>query len=510
VAGPEWYAQGVDVVGTRDQIEVLSVVGVLCSGNLTKAHLFQFEKDTTSHPPRSFKATSLWSTEIWPQGARRTGFAVGDLCNDSREEILYLTEPLDIVEITEARVIYDNAELQRPEPTPFAFLDYRRRNHHAAYRETLDYRPFSGLRFYTQRMLVGKTGDEYGVHQDPALGTSGKGCVVWAEGGTPPYTISLVSGRLPGGLGWSKLRTGVVPYGEMFFVAGVPLETGIQRFRLRVTDSRQPTPRVHEQDFWLTVEFGVPPSETPSSPKIVGGGFDSVYLRVNQPSNVTVRAMVTDPDFDATHVNLLDETGAQTAQLFDNGNPSNGDLVAGDGTFSALLAGVNYTTTGPRNFRMIAADATGFQSLPWPYLVVDGGPGEEDPSFHEVADLGSQDANNTPVVTQVEFVPDSVPAAETRDAAVALPLTVKVDRKGLKAKQIKVRVLHPLTSYVYETVYDVPAAQQYADSHAFTTNALPSGQFGWGYYTLNAQLIVEDTQSAQFVSNWWPRLRVHP
>lgn len=128
-----------------------------------------------------------------------------------------------------------------------------------------------------------------------------------------------------------------------------------------------------------------------------------------------------------------------------------------------------------------------------------------------VGDLkGSQTAANTPVVTEVEFVPNTVPAAETTDATVTLPVKVALDRKGMDVVQLEVRVLHPLTSYQYETVYAVPVGQRQQNEHTLTFTDLPSGHFGWGNDTVNVQAVVEDAQQVQRVSDWWPRLRIHP
>jgi hypothetical protein len=75
---------------------------------------------------------------------------------------------------------------------------------------------------------------------------------------------------------------------------------------------------------------------------------------------------------------------------------------------------------------------------------------------------------------------------------------------------VTVRIHHPLTNgRTYDTVSLPTGAQQVQDQQPLTV-LLPEQEFGWGYYSLNVQVTVEDPQtSQQYVSDWWPRLTVH-
>jgi hypothetical protein len=161
---------------------------------------------------------------------------------------------------------------------------------------------------------------------------------------------------------------------------------------------------------------------------------------------------------------------------------------------------------------MRAFDAAGLESLPWPYLVADGGQGDESPPYEPAADLGAQDGTNTPFVTRVDFAASSLPAGEVSDQAAIFPATVHVDRRGMNLEEIKVRIQHPLLpGQPYERAFPIPGGQQQQDQHSITIDLSPyGGEFGWGHYTLNVQVRVKDPQTpTTYISDWWPRLRSH-
>jgi hypothetical protein len=158
---------------------------------------------------------------------------------------------------------------------------------------------------------------------------------------------------------------------------------------------------------------------------------------------------------------------------------------------------------------MEAVDAATNKSVPWPYLVIDGGPGKEDPAFLPASSSG-QTEGRTPRITRVTMPNHTIPAAEISDGIGSQPITVHVDRKGMTVTKIEVRVLHHLTGgdvdrYKLEYLPPDGTLDQYTLQPAFRP---PPGQFGWGYYTVNVQVTVSNGVSS-FVSDLWPQLTAH-
>src|SRR5262249_52914908 len=156
-------------------------------------------------------------------------------------------------------------------------------------------------------------------------------------------------------------------------IYGTPVEVTTKRLEITVTDSSVP-PQSRTQSFWVSIKGGSGIVLVDSMPRITAGGFSNGYLVAGPtPQTLPVTAEVTDLTDDVVSVKLYDKFGVEQASL------THGSGNTWSGTFQILQ-----TVAGRKTwYTMRAQDSAGNLSVPWPYMVVDGGPGEEHPTFFD-------------------------------------------------------------------------------------------------------------------------------
>ena len=416
--------------------------------------------------------------------------------SDSREEMIMTWSQPGSTPQLRIRASNENPAPYRPEPKPTRFISYRINPTH----RYLDYSKLSGVRFYTERLLVGETGKLYGVPQDPSLSAPAHCCLVAAEGGHGPYAIALNSGVLPTGLSLQTVFNASV--GNFLAIVGTPTEAAVRRLKFDVVDLDQCEGLLVQGDFWLTVNPGPGPNPLPDqAPRVLGAGFDDgsgagVYLAANVSTPVTFKAWVYDVNDDATRVDVTNVGGAPLLlQLTPSGTGWTNHVRPFTGT-----ATIN-APVGDRYFTMVAVDQGGRASLPGPYLVVDGGPGIENPAFPSGAGGAGQTAATTPRIARVDHA-STIPGAETTDAAGSLTIeaTIGFVPAGASITAVQAEVKHSLTGEVYPVALSLVSGALWRG----TWNS-PPREMGWGYYTVR----VRATASTNAVSDWWPSLSAH-
>ncbi|MBI4729477.1 MAG: putative Ig domain-containing protein [Acidobacteria bacterium] len=99
-------------------------------------------------------------------------------------------------------------------------------------------------------------------------------------GGVPPYRFALVGGRLPPGLFLD---------GASGLLAGTPIASGTEAFRVQASDSSEP-PLTQPRDFTLGVAQGTPP-ELALSTSSAAGTF-AAAIEMGQPPEPLSRVTV--------------------------------------------------------------------------------------------------------------------------------------------------------------------------------------------------------------------------
>lgn len=501
----------VDLEGTRDPIEIHSIVRFNCPNPFLTGHaILRWNKLTNDPQNRSFAPTVIYARSIVANemlGGIDGTFA-SDLMGDRREEVLFFrnSNPQgNSFQNSELVVVRDLSAQSFTEPAPQKFLDYRLRSY-GFDPQDLDYKSFEGLRFRTRTLMPGKVNTAYGVAQDKKLVGSlplakQTGFAILAEGGKGPFSIAISSGVLPAGLATQALS---LPSGHpagALLIYGTPIEVTTKRLEVTVTDSSIP-PQVRAQSFWITVApgGGGQLAQPDSLPRIITGGFENAYLLAGStPQTLPVTAVVDDVNDDVASVKLYDKNGALQATLANAG----GSLWTG--TFQASLPFAGRDTW----YTLRAEDQAGNVSVPWPYLVVNGGPGKENPAFLDEPFI-PQPQSLTPLVTKVGMPAHSIPAAEVSDGQGTQGLTVYVDRRGMTVTKIEARILHHLPGidpHRYEKLLVPPVGT--LDQYALTFDPPAAGELGWGYYTVNVQVTVQAAGGATYVSDWWPQLTAH-
>jgi hypothetical protein len=498
-----WGTRVVDVVGFRDTQEVTSVNAVSCAGMDPVMNLYSWDATGVRQNPWSQEhdhPTTGWEWDA-PVNVSEAFFA-GDLLGDAREEIYYLRHqlnPTPTLGTTRVDVWGDPTDILRPEPTPNRFLDYRTRCQESA--RALRFESFHGLKLVQSTLPIGTANSPYGILQDSAMGGA-VGVVLAAEGGVPPYTIQLdtVNGdRLHRNLttqvltGQPNSLANSTGAGALR-IHGTPAEHGTRRLRVTIQDSASP-PRTATEDVWLRILPGG--GSTAHKPVIVSGGFDGAFLTSSGSGQfVTFEAKVADGDNDTVQVDVFFE-GFFLMSL----PPATG------GWFRGTMPVPTGFPVGDYRVTMVAIDSLGNRSLQWPYLVVDGGPGEANPAF--VAPGGTTSGSTTTIaIDHVTFTPNDIPAAE----GVEMPWTVNIAvllgpvAPTLTVTGFEVKVVHPLTSgnhFQPVTLTFNPVTRAFEGAFQ-----VPRGQFGWGHYTLNVRALATNGTTS-FQSDWWPRLVIH-
>lgn len=513
-----------DFINDRNQVESYFATGVGCMGATTAQEVFSFEPDSMGGAKR-YKPVSKYQRAVMSGESLGTsdGSTGADLdpvlgMGDSREEIVAVrvADAVGSVFQTTELLIVNGPALSmgvtRNEPSPWKFLDYRRRVYTCvSYSQHVDYKQFSGLRCYAHRNLPkGKTGVQYGRSQDQKLVGSlppaqQKGTAIIAEGGVPPYIYSITKGGLPSGLASTTLSLATGD-NQVYWIYGTPLEHGIIRFTLQVTDSTMPIPKTHSSDFWMDIKLTnpAPPGTIQNrAPRITAGGFDGVFVKAGITMSAPVEAFVTDPNNNVTTVEVLDASDMVVANLTD----TDGDNVwTGSVNTSGMLAAQT------RAYKMIAKDATNRTSLAWPYLVIDGGTGQFNPAFQPVGTVPPASQESViPTIDRVQVLSNNIEPGEVSDAtgkSVSLTVFMK-DRKGLNVVKVEAIIRnHSSPDRTYSAALD-PPADPMADSYTLTISNLPSAEFGWGYHSLNVRVTTQDSMMNMYSSDWWPQLTAH-
>ena len=111
-----------------------------------------------------------------------------------------------------------------------------------------------------------------------------------------------------------------------------------------------------------------------TAPRIAYAGFADSYLSVSGPSDLTMEVRVADAQNDVLGVVAL-QGGVSQPQFSFVDNGTGGDRVANDGTWTAVLTGLNLTATGDFRYEAVAVDQPLNQSAMWPYLELPAGSG---------------------------------------------------------------------------------------------------------------------------------------
>lgn len=529
VTGP--YSKLIDFHGTREQIECSTDLRGLLRGlggfnsDPPQNHrdpfhkmIFGFAGGLTNVNPEYY---SLYPTNSNQNGSE-TWYAeplAADMLGDSREEYVIIHNPsaapvyARIVTSTDAA----GAAARVGQPSPETFLGYqasRRAN-------TVDYEAFDGLSLHATSLPKGTLGQPYGQELDRSLWstatTPAVGVALIPEGGVSPYTISLVEGKLPANILAvpGQVRDYQAPgnpvvakYDSVLLLQGTPSESGFRRLRFLVTDSNGDTA---SQVLHMHIEDPNGNPATDPRPKIVAGGFDGAFLLGGIPQNVVFRAFVSDPQNDATGVGILDPFGNPLGfTALDNGNAANADLVAGDGIFSALVPAPSLPAGLGLNLQMVAFDAQNNLGPTWPFINIEGGPRGELPPFELDPAPPTQTAAQTPTIDFVFMPPVDLPPAERTDASGSQPIwaVIKSVPAGTTITSVVARVNHHVPgvdSIDVNLVQSAPGSLVWAG--ALTT---PSGEFGYGRYSINVRATATVTgSSTEFLSDWWPSLQWH-
>ena len=99
--------------------------------------------------------------------------------------------------------------------------------------------------------------------------------------------------------------------------------------------------------------------------------------------------------------------------------------------------------------------------------------------------------------------------AGTREATLDLT-SATPDGKGMTVTKIEARIIHHLPGvdpHRYEKI--LTPGNGLLDEYTLTFDSPPSGELGWGYYTVNVQVTVQASGGATYVSDWWPQVTSH-
>lgn len=528
--GPGYYETStIDWEDTRDTLEVYSVLTGLISqlsSYVPGTHNDPFHKTVWKLGSGPLGTNQLLYS-LYPSNSQANGAETwygdsqgADLFGDNREEyVIFRCDATFNPRVTNARLLAvsttSTVASRAGQPSPTRFIEYRARHGE----NDLDYSSFGGVRLYTTVLPAGKAGQPYGDVLDQAYWTNAstpaRGAMLVPEGGQAPYTITQIGGvrhanlaLVPRPIRNTRSGHAIVPqYNGAVAIEGTPTEAGTRRLRFRVTDANNVS---SEHDLWLTVAEAAVPVGDPV-PVIAAGSFGGAYLSAGTPQNITLRAFVLDQQGpgDVLGVALLDIAGNNLGiSLLDNGVAANGDAVAGDGIFSTIVPNVSLPPNFALQVRMVAVDAAGHQSLPWPYLAIDGSAGKENPAFDVALPPSSQGAANTPRIDFVYLPPHSIPAAERSNATGAQPIYVQVGAipAGSTVTSAVARIRHHFGDVA---PYDVPLAQVPGNNFAWAgTFVPPAGHFGYGYHSVNVRITVTSGAN-QYVSDWWPSLMSH-
>lgn len=506
--GPSmWGMFPVDFHGTRDAVEIHSLTGVSCGGT-PRHNMFRWQLHPNFGPGQAKKVQPVIDWNLAPGSpaveklAMLDGTAGRDLFGDSREELMLLRNYSLLgngsFANSELLVVRDTQPVSRPEPSPWRFLDYRKRTESNT-NEPLDYKSLAGLRFHTTHLPRGLAGSAYGYPQDTRLvqNVPGQpaGFGIVAEGGVAPYTFTVTGGAIPAGLTATPIAANGALSGT-YFLHGTPTTAGVRNFTLRVTDSASP-PQTVSQTFWITVASS--PTALPDPrPRITAGGFSGAYLLAGTPAQVNVVAFVSDANNDVVGVSVLDEAGAVIGSL----TQTTATRWDGQVTVPALAAGADL------HLRMVAHDAALNVSTTWPHLAVEGGPGYGRPVYPTEPPNG-QPQSRTPLIDRVATTVSTIEAAEISDFAGGVGVTVHVaDRKNMTVDLVEVRLVHPMTGVAVDA-YTKSLVPTNGTLNQYTINYRPTAShIGWGEYALQARIRVTNG-TASFVSDWWPGLVAH-
>ncbi len=513
----------IDFLGERDQIELASLTHTDCPqvdkfGNPVPppAHAV-FSWGGNCSAPRTYCPEDVYFIErVLGPGTDlllNQATTAADMRGDSREELL-MTRLLNqgnpnLFPNSEVVLAWDATPANRPEPSPFEFVDYRRRSTRGF--DPMDYDSLNGLRFVQSHLPVGEVGVSYGFEQDPVFTNGLPGgathcAVLVAEGGDPGtigYSIQSLTpvSALPDGLSLSKPLGLPEAYDGALCILGTPLEEGTFPIKVQVTDS---VGNQHTQVFWLTIEpsGGGVPGNGPN-PFVRSVTFGAPFLAANTPTTLQVTALVQDADGDVDRVEVFGETGGALLSL----TQVTATRWCGNLVVPAMAAG---TAT---HFRVRATDDEEHVSPMWPYMEIRGGDGVAPADFVAV-DTTGQSASVTPTISHVQFTPNDIPAAEVSKETGQQSMTVFVgDTHGLPVERIELVVGHGLIDdeqrYSRSVKPTAPMASSY--SLVFDTAAFPPiGQFGWGSYPVNVRITVKDpVTGAEHESDWWPQLVAH-
>ena len=390
--------------------------------------------------------------------------------------------------------------MSRQEPSPFEYHSYRTRNQIDGF-ASVDFDELDGIRLPRGQRFEGVAGAPFGRLQAPDLipslggGTDNRCLVLIAEGGVAPYNFHL-SQPLPIGL-----QTTVVSfpeYGDLLCIHGTPIEVGIKELAVTIDDATTNQPVT--LPIWIDIDAPLPPVNSLESrrPHIYAGGFGGTVLSGSGTTNVPVEVHVDDPD---------DSGSALTVEVFDETGNSLGTLPHSSGDLYAGSVSVTHSTGQAFSFRAIATDAAGNQSPMWPYVRIDGGPSAGQAELTDEHVLG-QSAANTPTIDRVEFLSNTIPAAQVSEGTGEIQSVVYVD--SLPANQI-VRYVEIYVTPPYEGVdpYVIPWRWPGpATSHTIKFYS-SRGEFGWGDYGFNVRLVTEGQNGANYYSDWWPQLLTH-
>lgn len=531
--GPGALARPIDFRGSRDKIECYSVMNGLIRGIFPGGvsippsagvddpfhkMIFELEDGFAAHTVRFSlygSTASNNSYETWFANSQPA-----DMFGDSREEYAifhHLSNSNQFVRITTSTDTTTGGT-RVGQPSPYAFIDYRRK------RDTneLDYRRFDGQHLYGTTMPKGTLGQPYGRVLDrafwPNTTTSVTGAVLLPEGGTPPYTVTIIGGSLHTGLAAVSRNardyaTGGTPivadYQGAISIEGTPSESGHRRLTVQVVDAASVTTT---HTVWISVDD---PTSTPANdprPQVVASSFDGAFLVGGTPQDLIVRALVSDPQNDCLGVALLDSAGNSLGvTALDNGNAANGDLFASDGVYSAKFTGVNLPAGTTFDMQMVAVDAGLLTSTNWPFLTIEGGEGMSTPAFDSAALPGGQTQATTPTIDFVLMPQHTIPPAETTDAtgSQSIFVAMKFVPTGSTTTAVKARIRHnvPGVDPIEVVLAPLDAPTNMLWGGTFTS---PTGEIGYGRYSVNVQATATVTStSAQLVSDWWPQLRWH-
>lgn len=528
--GPGFEVRPLDFHGTRDEIECVSDMRGLLLGlpnynpGAPQNHsdpfhklIFQLTGGLTQSNPvlySAYPANSKSPADAWYGHAM-----AADMVGDNREEYVIVFRPgggpafAHIISSTDTATGNSRVGQRSPE----AFLDYQRLRGTT----NIDYERFDAPRIHADVLPEGVVSQVYGRVLDrafwPTAGTQVQGAALLPEGGVPPYTITLVEGVPHAGLQpvarpvRDHAVAGSPPvqaYAGAISIEGTPQESGFRRLRFQLVDAVGTT---SFKELWLHV---ADPSGGPTSdprPKILAGSFDGAYLTGGVPQDVIVRAMVSDNQNDCSGVAILGANGSPLGiTALDNGSAANGDLVAGDGIFSAKAPGLNLPAGLALNVQMIAFDAALHVSPTWPYVQVEGGPQGDLPLFETSGPPSPQTQAQTPTIDFVYLPATELPAAERTDAtgAQGIIAVLRYVPAGTTVTEVLARIHHPVAGV---SPFEVQLAPIAPGSLTWAgTFISPSGEVGYGRYSVNvrAKVTVTGTSTEHF-SDWWPSLRWH-